>query len=132
MFALIFLFQFQNVFAFEKLKDSTRVIIYDTVETMPKFSKDDTLNQLLFAFISQNINYPRDARENDVQGVVNVSFVVLSDGSISSIEFKKDIGYGFAQEAVRILKKMPTWIPGKHKGKPVAVRIKFPIRFSLG
>ncbi len=96
-----------------------------------KAERRTCVDQKLLEFVYSNIKYPVLARENGVQGLVVVNFVVEKDGSITDIQIVRDIGAGCGQEAVRIVKMMPKWNPGKQRGRPVRVRFTLPIRFKL-
>ena len=71
------------------------------------------------------------ARESGIQGVVYVTFVVEPDGSISNVRVIRGIGGGCDEEAIRVVKMMPKWIPGNQRGKPVRVQFNMPIKFTL-
>lgn len=83
------------------------------------------------AFLSKNIKYPEEARKNEIQGRVYVTFVIEKDGSISNIKVVRGIGYGCDEEAVRVIKLMPNWMPGKQRGEPVRVQFNLPLVFKL-
>jgi hypothetical protein len=69
--------------------------------------------------------------ENNITGKVYVSFVVETDGSISNPRILRDIGGGCGKEAVRVVKMMPKWTPGKQDGKPVRVQFNLPVAFNI-
>jgi periplasmic protein TonB len=83
------------------------------------------------AFLVTHIKYPREAKELGIVGIVFLSFVVESDGSITNITIIRGIGGGCEEEAVRVVKSMPTWIPGKQNNIAVRVRLTLPIKFKL-
>ncbi len=83
------------------------------------------------SYLSKNIRYPSAARENEIQGRVVLQFVVDQGGNVTNIEIKKDIGGGCGQEAVRVVKAMPKWKPGKQNGQPVKVYYTLPVSFKL-
>jgi len=85
----------------------------------------------MYRFIAQNIKYPPEAMDANIQGTVYVSLIVKADGSLDSITIKKDIGGGCGKEAVRVLTLMPKWKPAKVNGKPVDEKLVVPVRFSL-
>ena len=85
----------------------------------------------LMAFIYENISYPPTARENNVEGMVVVQFVVEPDGKVSNVKMVRDIGAGCGDEAVRVVKKMPIWNPGKQRGRAVRVMFTLPVKFKL-
>ena len=82
-------------------------------------------------FIAENIRYPEEAKELGIQGKVYVNFVVEADGSISNVNVARGIGGGCDEEAVRVVKLMPKWKPGKQQGMPVRVQFNLPIKFTL-
>jgi periplasmic protein TonB len=88
----------------------------------------------MFKFLQSNLKYPAVARENSVEGTVYVGFVVEKDGSISNVTVKRGIangGGGCNDEAVRVVKMMPKWKPGKQQGKAVKVNYTLPVKFKL-
>ncbi len=97
-------------------------------DIMPKFPGGDVA---LGMFLQQNILYPLAARNALTEGKVIVKFVVNADGTITNIEVYKGIGNGCDEEAIRVVNKMPKWIPGSVKGNPVRVRYNLPINFRL-
>lgn len=102
--------------------------IYQIVEEMPEFPGGI---QKLMEFLSNNIQYPQVARDKGIQGRVFVSFIVEPDGSISNVKTTQNIGGGCDEEAVRVVKSMPKWKPGKQKGQAVRVGYQIPISFRL-
>ncbi|WP_338871802.1 TonB family protein [Spirosoma sp. SC4-14] len=82
-------------------------------------------------FLSRNLTYPRAASSAGVSGRVYVSFVVNTDGSLTDVQVMKGIGFGCDEEALRVIKKMPHWKPGKQSGRPVRVKFNLPIAFTL-
>lgn len=102
--------------------------VFRVVEQMPSFP-DGTA--ALLKFLAQNIEYPTIAKENGVEGMVVVQFVVERDGSIAGAQVVKGIGAGCDEEALRVVRAMPKWQPGKQRGQPVRVQFNLPIRFKL-
>lgn len=82
-------------------------------------------------YLSGNITYPEDAKEKGISGRVFIQFVIEKDGSVSNVKVMKGIGGGCDEEAVRVVKSMPKWKPGKQKGKPVRVNYILPVSFKL-
>ena len=82
-------------------------------------------------FLAKNLTYPKEALEKNIQGTVYVSFIVEADGSITNTVIKRDIGAGCGEEAVRVIKMMPKWIPGKQRGKTVRTQFILPVSFKL-
>ena len=87
--------------------------------------------EAMYKYLAQNIKYPQLARENNITGKVYVEFVVEKDGSVSNVKVLRDIGGGCGQEAVRVVKSMPKWSPGKQRGKAVRVQYRLPVNFNL-
>ena len=85
----------------------------------------------LMEFLQKNVKYPVEAQKKGVQGRVLVSFVVEKDGSLSEIKTVKSVDPLLDEEAVRVVKSMPKWEPGKQKGKAVRVKYNVPISFKL-
>ncbi|WP_242923733.1 energy transducer TonB [Pontibacter liquoris] len=101
---------------------------YVSVEKMPEFAGGE---KALFKFLSQNITYPVRARQANVEGLVIVTFVVAVTGEIQDVTVLKGLGYGTEEEAVRVIRKMPSWSPGRQNGRAVPVRYTLPIRFNM-
>ncbi len=99
------------------------------VEEMPRFIDGD---EALFKYLGDQIRYPRQAIEEKREGVVLVTFVVERDGKITGARVRSGIGGGCEKEALRVVKGMPAWVPGKQGGKTVRVQYDLPIRFTLG
>lgn len=84
-----------------------------------------------YAFLRSNLKYPTPARRIGIEGKVFVQFVVERDGSLSNINVLKGIGGGCDDEAVRVLKALPKWNPGKQRGNPVRQQMQLAIAFQL-
>ncbi len=82
-------------------------------------------------FVADNLKYPTIASENGVEGTVVLNFVVEEDGRITNIEIRRDIGNGCGTEAMRLVRAMPKWVPGQHKGRAVRVMYTLPVLFKL-
>lgn len=102
--------------------------VFDVVEQMPSFPGGDGA---LMEFLSKNIKYPVVAQENAVQGRVVISFVVERDGSITDVKVARSVDPSLDKEAVRVVKSMPNWIPGKQNGSSVRVKYNVPVSFRL-
>lgn len=102
--------------------------IFTVVEDQPSFPGGD---EARIRFLQENIRYPQMARESGIQGTVYVTFVVERNGSVTDVRVMRGIGGGCDEEAVRVIKAMPKWIPGKQRGKPVRVQFNMPIKFTL-
>lgn len=108
--------------------DNSTEKIYTWAEEMPMFPGGDVE---LLKFFSENIVYPEIAKRAGVEGKVILTFVVDKNGNIIDIKVAKSIGAGCDEEAMRVLKTMPHWIPGKQNGNPVLTRINLPVVFKL-
>lgn len=102
--------------------------IFLVVEEMPSYPGGE---QEMYRFISQNIEYPRMAKESGISGRVFVTFVVEKDGSVTDVQVLRGIGGGCDEEAIRVIKSMPKWKAGKQRGKAVRVQYRMPIKFTL-
>lgn len=102
--------------------------IFKIVEEMPAFPGGEAK---LMEYVAKNVKYPQIARETGVQGRVYVNFVVEPDGSVSNVSVLRGIGGGCDEEAIRVVKSMPKWKPGKQRGKAVRVSYMLPVNFKL-
>lgn len=102
--------------------------IFTVVEESPSFPGGD---EARIRFLQENIKYPQIARESSIQGTVYVTFVVEKNGNVTDVRILRGIGGGCDEEAVRVIKAMPKWNPGKQRGKPVRVQFNMPIKFTL-
>lgn len=98
------------------------------VEEMPEFPGGENA---MLKYLSNNIKYPVDAREANITGIVYLSFIVDKEGEIKNIEILKGIGGGCEEEAMRVIKNMKKWKPGKQNGQSVNVQFKLPVSFTL-
>ena len=102
--------------------------IFQVVEEQPMFPGG---MQELMTFLQTNIRYPKEAQDRGLQGRVIVQFVVNKDGSICDEHIVKSVDPQLDAEALRIVRSMPNWTPGKQRGKPVRVRFTLPVTFRL-
>jgi len=98
------------------------------VEQMPEFPGG--IGEL-GKYLGKNLRYPAQARNANISGKVFVAFVVGSDGTIRDVTVSKGIGYGCDEEAIRVVKSMPKWKPGRQSGRSVPVRYSLPIVFKM-
>lgn len=84
----------------------------------------------MMKWLSANICYPQAAQMNGIQGRVMVKFVVEKDGSIGNVTILKGLDRDLDREAIRVVKKMPKWTPGKNNGVPVASYFNLPVMFK--
>lgn len=102
--------------------------VYDCVEQMPSFPGG---SQKLKEFIEENLRYPKELEETCVQGRVIVRFIVERNGKLSNVKVVKSVHPALDKEALRIVKLMPRWIPGRQNGITVRVKCYIPIIFRL-
>ena len=102
--------------------------IFTVVEQMPMYPGGDAA---LMGYLRDNIHYPTVAAENGVQGRVVVGFVVERDGSITDVNIIRSVDPSLDREAMRVVKSMPRWTPGKQNGSAVRVKYQVPVTFRL-
>ena len=102
--------------------------VFEVVEQMPEYPGG---MMAMMEFLQDNMKYPADAEKQKVQGKVMVSFIVETDGSISDVKVMKNVFPSLDAEAIRVVKAMPRWTPGKQKGKVVRVHFSLPITYRL-
>lgn len=102
--------------------------IFQIVETPPSFPGGFAE---CLKFLQKNIKYPNISQENGVQGKVIIQFVVNSDGTVVDPVVVRSVDPYLDKEALRVVKAMPKWSPGKQRGKPVRVRFTLPVQFKL-
>ena len=102
--------------------------IFTVVEQMPMFPGGDAA---LMGYLRDNMHYPTVAAENGVQGRVVVGFVVERDGSITDVNVLRSVDPSLDREAMRVVKAMPKWTPGKQNGSAVRVKYQVPVTFRL-
>ena len=102
--------------------------VYDIVEQMPSFPGGPAE---LMKWLSSHVQYPAIAIESCIQGRVIVAFIVEPDGSVSNAKLMRSIDPSIDQEALRVVRQMPKWIPGKQNGAAVRVKYNVPVTFKL-
>lgn len=102
--------------------------IFQIVEEMPEYPGGE---KKLLEYVGKSVKYPQIARESGIQGRVFVNFVIEPDGSVSNVKVLRGIGGGCDEEAVRVIKSMAKWKPGKQRGKAVRVSYTLPVNFKL-
>ena len=102
--------------------------VFTVVEQPPTFPGGENA---LIAYIAKHLKYPQVALEQEIQGVVKLRFVVMPDGTVGDVVIQQGLESHCDKEAVRVVKSLPRFIPGKQQGKPVAVWYSLPIRFVI-
>ena len=102
---------------------------YNYTEVAPVYPGGQTA---LETYINNSIDYPQDAIDNNVEGTVNVQFVIDENGNVSHVkEIGNKLGHGLDEEAVKIVSQMPKWTPGQVKGKSVKAWYTLPITYKI-
>lgn len=102
--------------------------IYEAVEELAQFPGG---HGALTKWIGENLVYPEESKSLGVEGIVIVQFVVEKDGAVSNLVVAKGIDKVLDKEAIRLVKKMPKWVPGRNNGNPVRSKFTMPVRFKL-
>ena len=108
--------------------DTTLAGVYHIVEQMPEFP---TGHSGLFKYLNDSLRYPALAQENAIGGKVYIRFMVDTLGALTHIVVKRGLHGGCSEEAMRLVRAMPKWIPGRQGGKPVKVFYTLQIRFGF-
>lgn len=103
-------------------------VIFTVVEKMPEFPGGD---KALVNFLLNSVRYPVEAQKSGIQGRVICQYVVDENGAISDVSVVRGVDPSLDQEAVRVIKSMPNWIPGEQRGKKVSVKYTLPLNFKL-
>jgi len=110
----------------EKLGD---VLPYSAVEAKPTFEGGDA--NAFVKYVQQNLKYPDNALENDIEGKVTVNFVVDANGKIRNAKVVKGVDAELDAEALRVIENAPAWTPAKQNGKNVPVNCSIPVTFKI-
>ena len=108
--------------------DGNKDPIDRSAEQMPQFPGG---NAALVKYIDSHIKYPPSAAKNNIQGKVVVQFVVKNDGSIGEVKVVRSVDKDLDKEAIRVIKSLPKFTPGRHDGKAVSVWYSLPVPFKL-
>ncbi len=103
-------------------------VSFAVVEQKPTFPGGDTA---LLSFISRNIVYPDEAKDSNIEGKVYVQFVIDKNGDVKNVSIVKGVCNSLDSEALRVIKMLPRWTPGKQRGKAVEVSYLIPINFKM-
>jgi protein TonB len=104
--------------------------VYGSPETAPQFPGGQ---RALDKYINNSVNYPQQAIDDDMSGIVHVSFIIDEQGNVTKAKVldRASVGDGLDQEALRVVRAMPSWKPGKVNGKKVRTRMELPIAFQV-
>jgi protein TonB len=104
--------------------------VFLLVEKMPTFSNGEN-EEPFRTYVERNLIYPQSAAENGIQGKVFVEFTIEIDGTVSDVRVIKGVDPLLDKEAVRVIESSPSWNPGMQRGKPVRVKMNFPVNFII-
>lgn len=104
--------------------------VFMIVEQMPTFQGGDV--QKFSEWVAKNVQYPAIAKENGIMGKVYLGFVVEKDGTVSNVKILRSIDKSLDDEAIRVVKSSPPWVPGYQRGEPMRVRFSITVNFDLG
>lgn len=120
----------------DTLHDGT--LVYQLVEHMPIFPGCEEMEDPIFCtqmklneFVKAKLEYPASAQARGIEGNNIATFIIGPDGRVGHTGVEQSLGDVLDQEVLLLVKRMPKWHPGFHKGKPVSVRYRLPITFSL-
>lgn len=122
--------EYKKLFAAElnKKKGEDPAMAKTVVEVMPEFPGGDLG---IINYFKKNLQYPEDAKQKNIEGRVFVNFIISSKGKVLFPYVVRGTGSSCDQEAIRLIKNMPAWKPGKQNGKAVMVRYNLPVKFAL-
>ncbi|MDD5570171.1 MAG: energy transducer TonB [Bacteroidales bacterium] len=109
-------------------KPAVATPVYTVVEEMPAYIGGE---EAMIKFLGENIKYPEKAKKKGIQGTVLISFIIDEEGNVTNAQIRKGIKKVCDEEALRVVKLMPKWKPGKQSGKPVKVQFIMPVNFTL-
>jgi len=119
------LFGITNLYSQNQSSSKDADKVYTTVQTKPQFPGD--INK----YLADHISYPEDAKKNNVQGTVYISFVVEKDGSVSGVTALRKVNPSLDAEAISVISSSPKWKPGMQDGMPVRVQYTVPVQYTL-
>lgn len=115
--------------------------VFKVVEEMPRFpgceeetdaqAREKCAQQLLLEFVYDKLEYPEEARQAGISGIVVAQFIIDKAGQVKNPKIVRSIGGGTDEAVLKVINKMPDWVPGKHRGRLVNVEFNLPIRFQL-
>ncbi len=108
--------------------DESETEVFTNVDKMPEFQGGE---KAMYQYLVSNFNYPENALENNIEGKVVVRFIVDKDGYVTDAKVVKSVNEDLDKEALRIVSKMPQWIPGENNDKKVNTYFVLPILFKL-
>ena len=127
--------KYSGIVIIETKKDNKEVEadgddVVDVPQICAEF-RDSLTNNNIYAWLSQNMRYPKEAQDKNIEGRVSIQFIIEKDGSIDEVKTLRSPSEILSAEAERVVKAMPKWKPAMHKGKPVRMRYVLPVLFKL-
>jgi TonB family protein len=113
--------------AYSRSRFSTSDTVHSKVDQMPVFGEGNQLGE----YLGKQITYPGKAKKEKKEGTVFVEFVIDQKGAVTQVRVSKGVSAELDEEALRVVREMPSWTPGRHRGKAVQVKQVLPIRFAL-
>jgi len=126
--------QDESVPVYNPIKDYKKEEIPDDIDYVPFPSKKAVFPGGMSAFyqyLKENLKYPEVAKSLGIKGKVYIEFTIEKDGSITNVHLQRGIGGGCDEEAIRVIKQSPNWIPAKQQERPVRYKMTIPINFML-
>ena len=124
--ALLISFSF-CLFAQEKVAPVEEKEVFTIVDDMPAFPGGQ---EALFQFLKSNLKYPDEAKKENIQGTVYVTFVIDPEGKVTKGKVLRGVHELLDEEALRVVNLMPLWSPGSRRGVPVSVQYNLPVKFT--
>ena len=120
----------QPIYPYKKKNDKKddESVIYRSAEQMPRFPGGEAA---LMKYIKSHIQYPAEALKNKIEGNVILQFVVQKTGKIGEVKVVRSLDKDLDKEAVRVIKSLPKFTPGRQHGKAVSVWYTLPVTFTL-
>ncbi len=128
--------KYSGIVIIETKKDNKEAVadgdddVVDVPQICAEF-RDSLTNNNIYAWLSQNMRYPKEAQDKNIEGRVSIQFIIEKDGSIDEVKTLRSPSEILSAEAERVVKAMPKWKPAMHKGKPVRMRYVLPVLFKL-
>jgi protein TonB len=113
----------------EEEEETDEVFQFAVIEDKPEFPGGE---KALLQYLVSNTKYPEISIESDIQGTVYVQFVIDKSGKVTDVQIARGVDKYLDKEAIRVVKSMPPWKPGKQRGKAVKVQYFLPVKFVLG
>ena len=128
LFILMLFFTMFTTVSAQSVQEKPQEKVYEVIEDMPNFPGGQGE---LMKYLRNNIKYPAEAQKKKIEGRVIVTFVVNKKGRITHPTVERSASPSLDKEALRVVKRMPKWTPGRMNGEPVNVKYALPVTFKL-